>query len=447
MMQQIQHIARSVVTGAQTDIDGVPGTAGSRRRTSGTRASGKGARGLAADELRRHNLSAVLERLHLLGPGSRSELTAMTGLNRSTIADLIGELVGLGLAEEGPAAAASGPGRPSPVVSIRQDGALVLAVEMEVDSIAVATIGLGGHVYSLTRRTRTRGVMEPEEVAHAVRALADPLLRSLPPHGMFAGIGVAVAGVTRRSDGFVHLAPNLGWRDVPLAEILSPVFGGCSPVAVANEADLGALGEHRRGVRPGVAHLLYVSGEAGIGAGVIIDGKPLLGSAGYAGEAGHMTVNPGGHECQCGSVGCWETEAGEAALLRHAGSAGDATGFEAVDAVLKRAAAGDPAALGGLHEVGRWLGLGIGNLVNIFNPQLVVLGGLYQRLFPFIEEVVVTAAASKALAAPGHGVTIAASGLGADAALVGAAELVLSPLIADPAGFTSPRTDAPVAGD
>lgn len=387
-------------------------------------------RGVAAEAVRRHNLSAVLEQLHLSGPLSRSELTATTGLNRSTIADLLGELTALGLVKERPAPAAAGPGRPSPVVQARPEGAAVLAVELAVDSIAVATAGLGGHVYNRLRVARPRGRFSPEETVQDVAKLAGPLLDSLPAEHVLAGVGAAVVGITRRSDGFVHLAPNLGWRDVPLAAMLAAELGLGVPVLAANEADLGALAEHRRGVRPGIGNLIYVSGEVGIGTGVIVDGKPLLGSAGYAGEAGHTLINPDGQECRCGAIGCWETEAGEAALLRRAG-VGDGTGH--LDKVAERAAAGDEATLRAIAEVGRWLGFGIGNLINLFNPDLVVLGGLYERLFTFLEPSVVEAARQRTLGAPGEMATIACSGLGPDAPLLGAAELVLSGVIADPA--------------
>jgi predicted NBD/HSP70 family sugar kinase len=386
-------------------------------------------RGVAADELRRHNLSAVLERLHLSAPLSRSELAAMTGLNRSTIADLLGELAGLGLVEERPGLAASGPGRPSPLVQARPQGAVVLAVELDVDSIAVATVGLGGHVYNRLRVARPRRRFSPEESVQDVAKLAGPPLAALPSSHVLVGVGTAVAGITRRSDGFVHLAPNLGWRDVPLASMLDAELGLGVPVLAANEADLGALAEHRR-VCPGIDNLVYVSGEVGIGAGLIVGGKPLLGTAGYAGEAGHTLINPDGRACRCGAVGCWETEAGETALLRHAGF-GDGTGH--LDDVAERAAAGDEVTLRAIAEVGRWLGLGIGNLINLFNPELVVLGGLYQRLYGFLESSVVEGARQRMLGAAGGMATIACSGLGSDAPLIGAAELVLSGVIADPA--------------
>ena len=184
-------------------------------------------------------------------------------------------------------------------------------------------------------------------------------------------------------------------------------------------------------------NLVYVSGEVGIGAGVIIDGEPLLGAAGYAGEVGHTLVNPRGRRCGCGAMGCWETEAGEAALLRHAGSGAALTGLASLDAVGARAAAGEKAVLAAMAEVGRWLGIGIGNLINLFNPEVVVLGGLYHRFFRFLETELMRAARAQALAAPWSRVAITPSALGADANLLGAAELALSPTIADPAGNRS----------
>jgi len=396
-------------------------------------ATANGRRGVAAEELRRHNLAAVLERLHLSGTLSRSDLVATTGLNRSTIADLIAELTGLGLVEEGPGVAASGPGRPSPLVRGRPQGAAVLAVEVSVDSIAVATAGLGGHDYNRVRVARPRRRFSPQETVRDVAKLAEPLLVSLPADHVLAGVGVSVAGVTRRSDGFVHLAPNLGWKNVPVGAMLATELGLADQVMVANDADLGALAEHRRGVGVGVGHLIYVSGEAGIGAGIICDGKPMLGSAGYAGEAGHTLINPDGHKCGCGSVGCWEAEAGEAALARLAGIPANVAGLGVLDTALARAEAGDRRTLDAIAEIGRWLGLGIGNLVNVFNPELVVLGGFYHALFPYLEPAVAEAARVSAVAAPGSVVRIVSSGLGPDAPLIGAAELALSEVIADPA--------------
>jgi predicted NBD/HSP70 family sugar kinase len=372
----------------------------------------------------------VLERLHLSGPQSRSELTASTGLNRSTIAALVGELAELGLVEERGTTAVSGPGRPSPMVHARPQGAVALAIELVVDSLGVATVGLGGQVYNLVRIARATDRFSPEETVQDVAKLAGPLLDALPPDHVLVGVGVAVAGMIRREDGLVTLGPNLGWREVPVGALLEQELALPVPVSVANEADLGALAEHRRGGHPGADHLVYVSCEVGVGCGVIADGRPLLGAAGFAGEAGHTLIRPDGRPCRCGARGCWETEAGEAALLRRAGVP---TGAGAIEEVAARAGAGDDTTLRALEEVGRWLGLGVGNLVNLFNPEVVVLGGVYERLFTLLEPSMNEAVRTRALASPAEMASIVRSALGADAPLLGAAELVLSAIVADPA--------------
>jgi predicted NBD/HSP70 family sugar kinase len=390
-------------------------------------------RGMAADELRRHNLATVLERVHLSGPLSRSDLTVTTGLNRSTIADLVGELSSLGLVEEHPAVRSAGPGRPSPLVGARPESAAVLALELSVDSIAVATAGLGGHLYNKLRVARPRERFSPRETVQDLAKLAEPLLASLPSGHNLAGVGAAVAGVVRRSDGFVHLAPNLGWHNVPLGSMLGSELGVSERVSVANEADLGALAEHRRGVGVGVGHLIYLSGEVGIGAGIIYDGKPMLGCAGYAGEVGHTLINPAGRRCRCGATGCWETEAGEMALARAARLPSSITGLDVVRTVRDRAETGDQRTLSGIAEIGRWLGLGIGSLINTFNPELIVLGGIYHALFPYVRPSVLEGAAMVRLDAPAEMVEVIRSGLGRDAPLIGAAELALSAVVTDPA--------------
>jgi predicted NBD/HSP70 family sugar kinase len=397
----------------------------------------RAARGLGAraSGLRRHNLSTLLERLHLSGPASRSELSASTGLNRSTIADLVQELVMRGLVIENGVSISTGPGRPSPIVHVRPSGAVVVAVELNVDSVAVATVGLGGKVFDQVRAELPRGRSSPSETVQKVAGLVKSLLAFLPEDHALLGVGVAIAGLARRSDGFVHLAPNLGWRNVPVGIMISQALGQPPErVWVANEADLGALGEHRRGAGIGVDNLIFISGEVGVGAGLIIGGRPMLGAAGYAGEVGHMLVNPNGERCQCGARGCWETEAGETALLRAAGSP-EASGLVAVDAVVARLGSGDPTALSAVARIGHWLGVGVGDLVNLMNPDVVVLGGMFHRLFSYLRAPMLAAMKERSLEAAAAMVSVVPSDLGTSAQLLGAAELCLSEIIADPSGF------------
>ncbi len=388
----------------------------------GTRASG----------VRRHNLAALLEQLHVRGSASRSELGAGLGLNRSTIADLVQELEARGLVLEKGVASQSGPGRPSPMVHVRPDAAVALAVELGVESVAVATIGLGGHVFDLVSTGLPRHGSSPEDVVRRVADLSASLTGELPPDAV-VGVGAAVPGLTRRSDGFVHLAPNLRWKGVPIGAMLAAGLDlAPERVHVANEADLGALGEHRRGAGRGFDNLVFVSGEVGIGAGLIIGGRPMLGAAGYAGEAGHMLVNPAGRACTCGARGCWETEAGEAALLRALGVS-TADHVDVVATVLDRLAAQDPVAVRAVTDIGRWLGLGIGNLVNLLNPEVVVLGGLFQALHPQLREAVLSAVRTQSPDEVCGQLDVVPSALGTSAQLHGAAELCLAGVLADPA--------------
>jgi predicted NBD/HSP70 family sugar kinase len=393
--------------------------------------------GQRSETVRRANLSAILRELHNRGPVSRSELGTRTGLTRSAVRGLIGELALSGLVSEQRGTPQGTPGRPSPLVRPSPRGGIVLALEIAVDSLAVAAVGIGGDVLDVVRLDRPRDRSTVDETIADLAALARAVQRRLPDTDGMIGLGVAIVGIVRRDTGVVSMAPNLGWRDVPLADRLADALGTSLPIAVANEADLGALAELRRGAAVDAQHVVFISGEVGVGGGVIVDGKQLTGAGGYAGEVGHMPVNPNGRTCRCGSVGCWETEVGEGALLRRAGHPPDA-GREEVEAVLREAAAGSPDVLEALDAVGRWLGFGLAGLVNVFNPQVVVLGGLFGRIHPFVEATIGAELGRLALPQTRDAVRVVPAALGVDAPLLGAAELAFEPLLADPALWTRP---------
>jgi predicted NBD/HSP70 family sugar kinase len=367
---------------------------------------------------------------------SRSGLVARTGLTRSAIRGLIGEFVTAGLVSEERSEPLGTPGRPSSLVRLNPHGATVLALEIAVDSLAVAVVGLGGDVLQLIRLDRPRGHTSVDDIlvdlTELVTTVRARLPSSDPSSDPLIGFGVAVVGTVRRTDGFVSMAPNLGWTDVPLGSRLAQALETELPIAIANEADLGALAELHRGAAIGLEDVLFISGEVGVGGGIIIGGRPLTGVAGYGGEIGHIPVNPNGLPCRCGSSGCWETEIGEGALLRLAGHRPDGGSAE-VDAVLREASAGSPQALAALESIGRWLGFGLAGLVNAFNPELVVFGGMFGSLHPFVAATVQAELDSRALRASRDLVRIVPATLGVDAPLLGAAELAFEPLLADPA--------------
>ena len=180
-------------------------------------------------------------------------------------------------------------------------------------------------------------------------------------------------------------------------------------------------------------NVIYVSGEVGIGGGVIMDGRPMSGAGGYGGEVGHMVVNPQGVVCRCGAQGCWETEIGRDAILTNAGLGGDQT--EITD-VIAAANGGNRKAQAAIENAGEWLGIGLANLVNLFNPEVIVLGGHLRLLFPLVSGTVYRRI-HYALPAAREQARVEVPALNGDSTLLGAAEMAFDALLSDPVGVLS----------
>jgi predicted NBD/HSP70 family sugar kinase len=391
----------------------------------------RAARGGKPEDVRRHNLGTLLGHVHESGSLTRTELAARMGLNRSTIAGLVAQLAELGLVEEAVPDGAAGPrpgaGRPSLVVCPRADAAHVVAVDIAVDQVVVAVVGLGGRV--LARRHRSLATARSSvAVAALIRRLVNAMLVDLT--GRIVGLGVALPAVVRHSDGLVRFAPNLGWVDQPLGEILRAHLErvpGHVRIQVGNDADLGALAEHLRGVAVGYDDVVFIAGDMGVGGGCISGGRPLVGAGGYAGELGHLPLVPGGRPCRCGARGCWETEIGGSAIARALGL--PQAEMDDVRRAVRGLATDDSSLLDG---VARFLGLGLAGVVNLLNPQLVVIGGLLGDVFAATSAVVREALDDSALLASAEQVQLVRPCLGGDAVLVGASELAWEDLLADP---------------
>jgi predicted NBD/HSP70 family sugar kinase len=396
----------------------------------------QGARGARSEDVRRGNLSTLLRYVHVHGPTARSRLTAVLGLNRSTIGDLTGELVAAGLVREEPGRAervhdrsSSSGGRPSYVVTPESERVQVLAVDVGVTHLTVARIGLGGAVLSRIDRSYRRGARRQRDVTATIGKIGAALLAEVESGAVLIGAGVAVPGMVRRRDGQVRQAPNLGWKDAPVGAELARALG--LPVWVGNDADLGIRAEHVRGAAAGVDDAVYLSGHSGIGAGIIAGGLPLGGRAGYAGEVGHTVINPGGLPCHCGSQGCWETECGEERLFELAGRPLGG-GLAGVREVAAAAVGGEPVARAAIEHVASWLGRGTANVVNALNPEVVILGGALEEVFGVAGATVLAEFEVTALAAPQEQVRIVTPHLGPDSTLVGAAELAFEALLSEP---------------
>ena len=383
--------------------------------------------GTNQEAVRRHNLGTLLRHVHAAGQLSRAELTTQMGLNRSTIAGLVGELEALGVAEHASPAggARQGAGRPSAGVRIADAGPFVIAVDLGVDKAVVARVGLGGRIHRRAQAPVVGGG-EAWQVGASVASLIRTVVEDAPPASPLVGIGISVPGLVRRTDGLVRLAPNLEWHDVSFGGIVLAALGLDVPVSLGNDADLGALAEHTRGACVGIDDLIYVSGNVGVGAGVITGGHLLRGYGGYAGEVGHLRFNPGGRPCHCGNRGCWETEVGAHAIAEAIHCPPDRVAQ--LDEVLADFGKPSPE----LRTTGTALGQGLASIVNAFNPQTVVLGGYFTSLYRLVSAEVDRGLADLALPAPLESVTLTLPGLGADSPLLGAAEVALEPLLVDP---------------
>lgn len=396
------------------------------------------------DAVRRNNLSRLLRHLHLHGPATRSALVAMSGLNRSTVGALVAELADRGLVEERSGATGS-VGRPSLVVAPVPESAIVVSLDLRVDRTVGAVVGLGGTVFARREVRHPRRAFTPQAATQHLVGVITQLLEKAPDGATWVGVGVSVPGPIDATGSRVLLAPNLGWQEVDfgadLEAALQGAFAQPPSVILGNDADLGALAETTRGAAAGRRNVIFINADVGVGGGMVVDGRPFAGSGGFGGEVGHMVVNPTGSACRCGRVGCWETEIGRDALVAHAGTV-DGSSVELSD-VLTAAGAGDAEARGVVDAAARFLGIGLANLANLLDPDVIVIGGHLPRVLEAGGREVADALEGS-LGGARRAIEVTAPGLNGDSSLHGAAELAFTALIDDPLGVIG-ESGTPVA--
>jgi predicted NBD/HSP70 family sugar kinase len=384
----------------------------------------------SGDPVRKRNLARLLTLIHERGPVSRSALTRETGLNRSTVGTLIGELHSLGLVVEGEPAAATAAGRPSPMVSAATT-VVALALNPEIDAVTLGVIGLDGVEHTRVRRPVSQVPTPADVIALTLEILAE-IADDLAGRRV-VGIGVAVPGIVRDEDGLVRVAPHLGWYEEPFADALRAATG--YPVRASNDAHLGVRAEHLRGSGRGWDDVVYINGGAsGIGSGVITSGRVLGGRGGYAGELGHTFVDPRGAACHCGSTGCLETVVSQSALLAAAGVDVDAhpdrSGGDLVAEAL--ASAGDRLEAEVSAQL-EFLAIALRNVIVTVGPGIVILGGFLGQLFDHAGARLDELVTRQTFSVLRENVVLARTSLGSSILLHGAAELVFADVLNDPA--------------
>jgi predicted NBD/HSP70 family sugar kinase len=381
--------------------------------------------------MRARNLALVLAEVSAKGPLTRAALAEITGLTKTTVSKLVADLLDAGLVVEAGAVRDGERGRPGVEVRVSGEHVAAVGLEINVDYLSVQVVDLARSV----RMRRTQAVdnrsAQPGDVVARLRDLATEVVDEVVDKGLRVVGGVlAVPGPVDLVTGTLHSAPNLGWRNVPLASLLGLPF----PVRVENEANLAALGELWFGT--GLPDFLHVSGEIGIGAGLVVRGRLFRGAHGFAGELGHVVVSSDGPPCRCGSRGCLEQYAGQDALLAAALDA-DAAGL-GVPQVVSRLQDGDPKALAACERAGWALGVALSSAVNLMDPDTIVLGGIYAPLFPWMGEVVSSTLAARLGEMRDTVPPLVVSRLGSEAAALGAAGQVIEQVIADPAALLHP---------
>jgi predicted NBD/HSP70 family sugar kinase len=370
---------------------------------------------------RETNRFKVLRALYTHPGSTRTELAEYTGLSRPTVSAVADELVQGGLVEqhedEQPRT-----GRPPMLLSLVPGAAFAVGLDMGHAHVQVVVSDLAGKILGHERSPADvdHDPLGSFELAHQLvdSALAQAGVTS----DRVIGVGMALAAPVDRATGAVFaegILPNWGGLQ-PAAEMQARLG---LPVQVRNDANLGALGEHVFGAGRGVADMLYVRLSAGIGLGLVLDGHPYGGTGGIAGELGHVRARPDGLICRCGNRGCLETVASSHAVARLLARSREEP--VTVDGLLALAAAGDRGARRAVAEAGQAVGEALATVVNLFNPELILVGGDLAATGETVLAPLRAAIAQYAIAPAANAVKVTTGALTDKAEVLGAVALIL----------------------
>jgi glucokinase-like ROK family protein len=336
--------------------------------------------------VRQINLSLILNNLRKNAPISRAGLAEMTGLNKTTVSSLIQELIDRKFVRE-VGLEAGGKGRPARLLTLDPGAGYIVSAEIGVDFLSVICTDFAPEVIWRQQESISPDMGQHNIIDRVLALLHQGVQKGCEYCDSLLGVAVGIPGLVDQDTGRLLLAPNLGWQNVPMREILEQEHFP-APVYVDNEANMAALGELYFGAAQGYEEVLYISAGVGLGGGFVYNGLLFRGSTGYGTEFGHMTVDPAGELCNCGNRGCWETVVSQRALLRKVRTSlnenstvlnslieGDPDRLT-VPLIVEAAHAGDAVSLAAINEIGRHLGVGIASLINALNPELVVFGGI-----------------------------------------------------------------------
>ena len=390
------------------------------------------------------NLSSVLRYLQSAAPISRAQIAGMTGLNKSTVSSLVEELIDRGLVHE-IGLNSSGTGRPSTLLEPNPQAGMIIGAELGVDFYSVIVTNFVGQMIWRRQQEADPASEQDLAISQLLQLVDEAVAFGRAQGARLLGVGVASPGTVNVESGMLAFAPNLHWRHVPLQKILSEHTG--LSVKVDNDANAAALGEHLFGVARQAQDFIFVFTGVGIGGGLFLNGELYRGASGFAGEIGHTTlmVEPFQSPCHCGNRGCWETYANQYSIIESVRARLEVRRNSLIpeimaerhspitlSIIIEAAKAGDSEAIEALTEAGAAIGLGVANLINIFNPEMIVIGGPLSAAGEFLLPAILERAQLRSLPDLQSQARIVLSASGADASLIGAVALVVESILQQP---------------
>ena len=395
--------------------------------------------------VRETNLSLVLRLIHNQSPVSRAQMAGITGLNKSTVSSLVDELIERRLVHE-TGSNRGGAGRPATLLEINPQAGSIIGVELGVDFVSVAVTDVLGNILWRKREDARQEDGQEKMINQTLQIVKEAITAGKRKNYHFMGIGLSTPGTVDVDKGLLIFAPNLHWHNVPFVRIFSEQAK--LKVFVENDANAAAIAEHLFGTARQCQDFLFVFAGVGIGGGLFLNGKLYRGRNGYAGEIGHSPImaEPSQTVCHCGNRGCWETYANQYSIIQRIQARlevrrssiipklmADQNAPLSIPLIKQAADAGDREAIDSFTEAGHAMGQGFAGLINIFNPERIILGGPLsmagEYLLPAIKETV----ALHALPEINKQVEILLSPFGPDASLIGAIAIVVDDLLAHPA--------------
>ncbi|EMT37919.1 ROK family transcriptional regulator [Thermoanaerobacter thermohydrosulfuricus] len=381
------------------------------------------------------NESVILNIIRKMGPISRADIAKETNLTPPTVTNIVNKLIAENIVMEYKVGESNG-GRPPVLIKLNPDF-------MSIIVIHISTYNL--HQYTLDAELKTkkkeknsiRGLKQ-EEVLELLTSVLDKAIKESPQN--VSGIGIVVRGPVKMKEGISVFAPNIGWRNVPLKSIVEEKFGVST--YVINDVRAMALGEFHMGKAKDVENMIFLKVGYGIGSAILINGRIYTGASDGAGEIGHTTIDVAGPQCSCGNYGCFEALASEKALVnlvvKSIKEGMDSIVYQMAEGMLdsvtpemiyEAAKLNDKLAVNALKTIGRYLGIGIANTINTFNPELILIGGGIVQARELIEDIIIETAKKRTFENSFSSCRIAFAELGDDATLIGAANMVMDEVL------------------